>query len=224
MSIVLAVVLGAVAARASPFWVTWEEGWPEEQGWMRGSTGPPAERWLDGGLLFIDTRAEFGIRDQYYQNPASLMPGPQEMFTVEWGVRVYESTPSYDPGVLVVADDHYSVNFCMDTQSVHSEFEPGRWASFAPNEFHEFVLNSTDMRTYDLYIDGALALQGSFFESFLAGPDVDWGNFAGCKTLTAWDHVAYGIIPEPSALLCVLIPLCYRPSLKRSASPRSRYF
>ena len=220
---VIATALFVVgAARASPFWVTWDDGWPEDQGWTHWSSGPPAQRWLEDGVLFVDTRSEFGIRDQYYQNPATLIPGSGETFVLEWRVCVDESTPISDPGVLVRAEDNYSVNFTMDTHSIHSNYEPGKWAPFAPNEFHEFLLESTDMRAYDLYIDGALALQGTFFESLFPGPFVDWGNFGGCKTMTAWDQVAYGIVPEPTALVCLLLPLLFGQSLIRSTTQNSR--
>jgi hypothetical protein len=216
LNVMLAMLLGAATARASPFWVTWEEGWPDQQGWLEGWS-IPAQKWLDDGLLFIDSRAAGGY-DGYYQNPATLMPGPGEKFTLCWCIRVDESTPYTDPGVIARADDHYSVAFGMDTQSVHSNYEPGNWAPFAPGVFHDFVLESMDMRTYDLYIDGALALQGSFFESLFPGPEVAWGDLSSAMSLAAWDSVEYGIVPEPSGLLCLLVVLCYGRSSRRLAN------
>jgi hypothetical protein len=222
LTVSLGMLLVVGAARASPFWVSWEDGWPDQQGWLEGSSDPPAQKWLEDGLLFIDSRAAGGY-DGYYQNPASLMPGPQETFAMHWRVRVDESWPTSDPGVIVRADDHYSVAFSMDRQSIHSNYEPGKWALFAPNEFHDFVVQSTDMRAYELYIDGALALQGTFFESLFPGPSVAWGDLSSAMSLAPWDSVQYGIMPEPSPILCLLIPLCYARSLRRSATPKSRH-
>jgi hypothetical protein len=215
VKLISAMVLGAVAAHASPWWVTWDEGWPEDQGWTHGAYGPPAQRWLDDGLMYVDTRAQFGTYDMYSQTPASLIPGPQETFVMQWRTLVYECAPARDVGVLVRAEDHYTVNFLMNAGSIYNSYEPGQAASFAPGVFHDFVLESASMRNYDLYIDGVLSLQGNFLESLFPGPVVGWGNFAGCKSLTAWDHVAYGIIPEPSAATCLLIGLCGLELLRR---------
>ncbi len=220
--VTLTLLASTIAARASPFWVTWEAGWPTEQGWLEGWS-IPAQKWLDDGLLYIDSRTAGGY-DGYYQLPQTLMPGAQETFTLRWRVRIYESTPTSDPGVGVWADDQYAVAFSMDTHSIRSNYEPGHWALFAPNEFHEFVLESSDMRAYDLYIDGALALQGTFFESLFPGPSVAWGDLSSGMSLAAWDTVQYGIIPEPSALMCLLTALSYAGLLKRSASARPREF
>jgi hypothetical protein len=212
VKLISAVVLGAVAAQASPFWVTWDEGWPEEQGWSHSTSGPPAQRWLDDGLMYVDTRAQFGTYDMYWQVPASLIPGPEETFVMEWRTLVYECTPASDVGVLARTEDQYTVGLLMNADSIGSEYEPGNWTSFAPGVFHDFTVESSDCRHYVLYIDGVLSLQGSFFESLFPGPEVVWGNFGGCKSLTAWDHVAYGIVPEPSAAICLLIGLCRLPA------------
>jgi hypothetical protein len=208
VKLISAMVLGAVAAQASPFWVTWDQGWPEGQGWSHSTSGPPAQRWLDDGLMYVDTRAQFGTYDQYGQAPATLLPGPGETFVTEWRTLVYECAPARDVGVLVEAEDQYTVNFVMNADSIYNLYEPGQGASFAPGVFHDFMLESASMRSYVLYIDGTAALQGNFFESLFPGPLVDWGNFGGCKSLTAWDHVAYGILPEPSAAIWLLIGLC----------------
>ncbi len=219
--VILVLLASTVAARASPFWVTWEEGWPTEQGWLEGWTNPAPQRWLDDGLLFIDSRSAGGAGG-YYQFPQTLIPAGQEIFSLRWRTRVLESYPNVDPGVTVIADDYYTVGFSMDAQSIHSDFEPGNWASFAPNEFHEFRVESADVRAYRLYIDGALALEGTFCEGLFPGPYVGWGDLWSGMSLTSWDSVQYGITPSPPASICLLIPLSYAGSLKRSVRPVSR--
>ncbi len=193
------------AARASPYWVSWDDGWPEDQGWTHSVFGPPAVRWLEDGVLHIDTTAEFGSRDQYYQNPETLIPGPGESFVLQWRTRVDESIPAADPGLRVETEDNYTISLQMSTTKIESNYESGRFAEFAPGVFHDFELDSADMRGYSLYIDGQLAMQGVFSKSLFPGSVVAWGNFAGCKIIAEWDSVAYGIVPEPPSALCVVI-------------------
>jgi hypothetical protein len=206
VKLISALVLAAGAAQASPFWVTWDQGWPDQQGWTEGWS-IPAQKWLDGSLLYIDSTANGGY-DGYYQEPATLMPGAGETFQMCWRIRVDESTPTSDPGVRAEDEDHYTVDFSMDTQSIHSNYESDKWATFAPGVFHDFLVESTDMRAYRLYIDGALALEGNFSESLFPGPYVDWGDMSSGRSLADWDSVQYGIVPEPSGLACVLVCLC----------------
>jgi hypothetical protein len=218
LSIALVVALATATARASPFWVSWDEGWPDQQGWLEGWS-IPAEKWLEDGLLFMDSRAGGGY-DGYYQHPETLMPAAGETFRLVWRARVDESWPASDPGLIVIADDHYSVDFFMDTQGIYSGYEPDKWAPFAPGVFHDFRVESTDMRAYDLYIDGSLALEGSFSYSFFPGPQVAWGDLSSAFSLTAWDTVGYGVLPEPAASLSIVLVFCCARSLSRSTSRR----
>jgi hypothetical protein len=219
VNLLSAMALGAALAQASPFWVTWDEGWPDQQGWTEGWS-IPAEKSLDDGLLYIDSTAQGGY-DGYYQNPATVMPGPGETFRLFWRARIDEAS-FYDPGVIVRADDHYSVAFGMGIDFIESNYEPDKWAPFEPGVFHDFLLESSDMRSYNLFIDTVLAMQGTFFESLFPGPYVAWGDLSSPFSLTAWDALQYGIIPEPSSVACVLLVLCCIRSPVRLASPKPR--
>ncbi len=75
---------------------------------------------------------------------------------------------------------------------------------FKPGAFHEFELRSADMRGYELYADGAFAVEGVFFES-LFGPGIWWGDFVrGSSSLAAWDYFRFGVVPEPGAVMRLL--------------------
>ena len=53
------------------------------------------------------------------------------------------------------------------------------------------------MRAYDLYIDGNLAISGSFWFS-LTPSRVFWGDsIQGGASLTHWDYFRFGVVPEP---------------------------
>jgi hypothetical protein len=212
--------LGSSLAGATPYWVAWDDGWPDAQGWTRGSSNPPAQQWLADGLLFIDSRTAGGY-DGYYQEPANMSPGPGEAFLFEWRLRIDEITAGlHDPGVIVTAPDYYAVAFYMRMGLIESVFESGRSAAFAAGEFHSFSLHSSDMRAYELYIDGVLALQGPFFAGSLPGPRVSWGDQSSGKSLVAWDYVHYGVTPEPSTFAHVWALVCLSASLRRSAAQR----
>ena len=211
LNVMLTMLLGAAAARASPWWGAWNDGWPEEQGWTRYSSDPPAERWLEDGKLFIDSRADWFIYDEYGQlRPGEMTLGWQETFVAHWVVKVDDIIPtgSEVPGLAVSSDDQWDVFFTLGVDRISSVYEPGTWAPFAPGQFHELWLESSDMRTYTLSIDGTPSLEGSFFQSLFYLPGVCWGDMTSHRSLSEWDYVECGITPEPSSLLCVLAALC----------------
>ncbi len=219
LNIMLAMLLGAGTARASPWWVTWTgDAYPETEGWTRYSSDPPAERWLEDGKLFIDSRAAPGIYEEYDQlRPAEMTLEPGQTFLLTWRVKVDEAIHS-DPAVAVMSDDYYLVHLSLAIDGIYCDTPPGGWAPFAPGQFHEFLFESSDMRAYTLYIDGLPALQGTFFEAFPATPGVGWGDMTSSSSLAQWDWVECGIVPEPSACLGALAALLgFRP-LKRSAA------
>jgi hypothetical protein len=210
LNIMLAMLVGAATARASPWWASWsgDSGlYPEEAGWTRYSSDPPPQRWLEDGSLFIDSRAVWGMSDIYSQLHAGEMTlGPGETVVVSWRVQVVEG--GEDAAVEVDSDDQWTVHLELGIDGVHSFYEPGNWAPFAPGVFHDFLLESSDLRTYTLAIDGVPSLWGNFFHSLFYSPGVGWGDMSTDQSLSAWQSVEAGIIPEPSAALCALIAFC----------------
>jgi hypothetical protein len=73
------------------------------------------------------------------------------------------------------------------------------------------------MVEYTLSIDGEGVFTGlfedqSFLQSFLV-----WGDLAnGAASLTRWDYVRFGVVPEPSSLTyCILAALVVWPARPR---------
>jgi hypothetical protein len=210
MSRLLLILLafGPALCQAEPYWVSWESGWPEEQGWGWGASDPPPERWLDDGTLYIDSRAAIGIWGGYYRmGPGMFSLEPGETFIVQWRARVSEATYE-DAGVIVVSDDQYGVDLIFGPDRVHSGCEPALSASFTPDEFHDFRLESDDFRAYRLFVDGSAAFEGNLFESTLPPSHVSWGDLSSATSLNQWDSFEYGIVPEPGALVCLLFFFC----------------
>jgi hypothetical protein len=210
------LAFGPALCQAEPYWVSWESGWPEEQGWTWGATDPGPERWLDDDTLYIDSRAAVGLAGGYYRTePGAFSLEPGETFVAQWRVNVWETTFA-DPGLGVWADDQYAVSFSLGTDRIYSDYEPGVWAPFAAGQFHDFRVESDNFRTYWLYIDGAPVLDGAFFDSLLPGSTIDWGDLSSSRGLGQWDYVEYGIVPEPSILVCAWVCFSSLLLLKRS--------
>ena len=215
--------LGGFGVKADTFWVRWDDGWPEQQGWKRYSSNPPAKRWLEDGKLFIDSRADWFISEIYGQDrPGMMRLQPGQTFTVRWRVKVHEVAAYTDPAVYLRSDDYYDVKLSLGVDGIHSFYEPGKWAPFARGQFHEFAFDSSDMRTYRLHIDGKLAFEGAWFESLPGVPGAGWGDMSSDRSLAEWDWLEYGIVPEPAGALLLTVGICASWPLSRSATRRFR--
>jgi len=77
---------------------------------------------------------------------------------------------------------------------------------FAPYLWHSYRVVSSDMRAYDLFIDGRLAHHGTF-RYICPGSYISWGDGTqGAASLHHWDYVRVGVVPEPRTLRVLLIP------------------
>ena len=199
----LTLALAVAGARADQYWITYEgNDFPENVGWTRITFNGEAIRFLDQGNLVIDSRASIMIADFYHMDLAgTLDPDPGEMFIAQWRLLVEESTTLGDPTFEIRSDDDLAVLFTIDEDTLYSVFEPLVRVRFTPGAFHEFELRSSDMRAYGLYIDGNLALDGSFWPS-VAGSFVSWGDgVQGAASLARWDYFRFGVVPEPNSAL-----------------------
>jgi hypothetical protein len=204
--VAVAVATWPSTVHGEEYWVAYEgQQLPEKLGWNHNSSSPPARRLLENGSLTIDGLDDVRIFD-FYQNEHRIDPAPGELFLLQWRVLVSEvrSVRGLDPGVSVFSDSKWAVGFELGVDRIVSAFEGGAAAYFEPGVFHEFELHSTDMRQYELLIDGELARRGEFWLS-LVSSRVGWGDVIfGAASLSTWDYVRFGVVPEPSACVIVL--------------------
>ncbi len=211
MLLFLVAALGTlvVPAGADEYWIAYEgNDFPEYEGWHRISYGEP-QRWIEDGALVIDTLESVSWVDFYrwYLN-GTLDPDPAEHFIMQWRMRINELIGSRDPGVGVRADTKQAVGFSFDNDSIWSVFEDDVEADFEPGVFHEFEFRSADMLFYELYIDGELRIEGSFWLS-LDSSRVGWGDTVqGGASQVEWDYVRFGVIPEPTTGVLFLLAAC----------------
>jgi len=209
-------------ARAAPFWVSWEgNDFPENEGWERVFfNGMSAQRSLQDGALVIDSLESISIVD-FYQMRRGVIPEAGETFVMQWRLRVEELLGLRDPTVFVFADDRYAAGFEFQLDSLRDGFEPERTASFSPGVFHEFEFRSTDMRVYELYIDGGIALTGDFFFSnAVDSPRIGWGDgVQGTASISRWDYFRFGVIPEPGTGIGAIVVLLLAGRTFRGAQP-----
>ncbi len=195
-------------ARGELWWTRYDAQtglYPEETDWTRYASDPPAQRWFQDGKLFIDSRAAHGITDEYGQSRAGQMTlSPGQLFTFRFRIKVDYVDLFSDPGIDVESDDQHEVLFTLGETAIYSTYEPGKWAPFEPHAFHEFTVESSDFRSYRLYVDDHLGFEGTFFESLFNGAALFWGDMTSSSSLAEWDYVEAGVTPEPHALLAAL--------------------
>jgi hypothetical protein len=190
----------APAARAEPYWIAYEgDAFPEDEGWARYASDPPAERWLQDGSLFIDSRAN-GLMTEVYANYPAYDLAPGETFLMRWRLRIHDS-PSQSVGVNFTSKDFHGVAFVFDDHRLWYSYHD--FVQFEPGVFHEFEFRSGDLLDYELYIDGVPSVQGQFHEGSFP-PEVGFGDVTTEGSMTEWDYLRFGVIPEPPTWLGAL--------------------
>ena len=186
----------ACAARAEPWEVVYDGTvFPEAAGWQRITYGGGAQRWIEDGCLVLDGRASSDISD-FYRKAIASGPGFQETYFTRWRLRVDDVVGFTDPAVGVMFQ-HGALILGFQENRIYSLLE-AVWIDFAPGVFHDYVLLSHSMVEYSLYIDGALVHEGHFVGPAYT-PRVEWGDATqGAKSLSVWDYVQFGVVPEPS--------------------------
>jgi hypothetical protein len=77
-------------------------------------------------------------------------------------------------------------------------FEGARIADFVPGVFHGYELTSADMQNYTLAIDAHVVYTG-YLVCPWHDPRVSFGDETrGARSLSTWDYVRFGNVPEPS--------------------------
>ncbi|MGE0760186.1 MAG: hypothetical protein AB7O38_24450 [Pirellulaceae bacterium] len=196
--VAVGMALLASTATADQYWIAYEgDELPEMEGWSRVFSDGGAERSVADGALVLDSRRSISIVD-YYNWEQPLNPGPNELFVMEWSLRVDFVSAREDPNLGVFSDDFRAVGFEFSESYLIDAFHPNRRFEIEPHVFHSYRLQSADMRDYELWVDGIPALSGSFFGVF-DNSRVTWGDgVQGSASLADWDYFRFGVIPEPS--------------------------
>jgi hypothetical protein len=224
------LLVAAVPARASPYWVEYDASsgnFPEDEGWTRQTLYGGAERWFEDDALVIDSRANPGICDwvEMYR-PGAMDPVSGETFVIQWRLKVDEVVPEgyYDVGVVVSSDEAWRVGFEFGADFVRSVYENKLLATYSPGVCHDFELVSPDMRNYALYVDSDQPVTGVFLH--LIGPSkISWGDgIQGVSSLTRWQEFAFGVVPEPSCLPAFLVVMTLCRSVVRSRRKQKEDF
>jgi hypothetical protein len=219
--IALAVVCSLVsAAGADPFYLRYDpdETFPEQEGWSRNMYGPSSmiQRTIEDGVFRLDTRASASISDIYYVNDTALVPSEGETLRVEWRMRTVESDLSWYRSDVMLAIRNTTINQhaqlfiapgFVSEEGTGTASDPEHLYQIAPSVYHDYIFTTADMGTYELYVDGVLAFNGTFTPySWFPGPAVVWGDtFIGLASLSEWDFVEVAVVPEPTALTMIVV-------------------
>ena len=184
------------------------EGWDRRWGnWDGPYEGDGAIRTVADGILTMDSLFDAGVYDYArLDRPGHVDPGPGETFVMEWRVLVDETIgePYYDAGARVGSDDAWQLGFGVYPDALLSTFED-LTIPIAAGVFHEYRAVSSDMRSYELFVDGELALTGEFWEG-LTESRFGWGDrVQGVASRAHWDYFRVGVIPEPSSCLLFFV-------------------
>lgn len=209
-ALVMALIVGP--ARADQYWVAYEgNDFPENEGWERvygDENGPQqggSNRSLENGLLVLDSTRNHLIYDGYFWRQ-ELNPDPGELFICEWRVNVIENNGVLPESRVVIArDGRGTLGLQIGYDYLRSSRED--WSlPFEPGVAHTFRVESTDMLSYSLLIDGYFAHSGiwdlnSLNESYIVfGDGVSGGGITG---IAEWDYIRFEVIPEPSSAVLV---------------------
>jgi hypothetical protein len=203
-------------ASAEQYWITYEgNDLPENEGWNRSwgnddgeHHGDGAYRTVEDGILTMDSLYDLRVYDYAYRYLyGEVDPNPGELFIAEWRMNVEENVGDhYDAVVTVASDDAWQLSFGLFPDHVESIWEDDVTLSVAPGVFHEYCVRTWDMRTYELYIDGNLVHEGTFWQGLLDSK-LAWGDgVSGAASLAHWDYVHFGVVPEPSSALMLMTP------------------
>jgi hypothetical protein len=215
---VLLALVAVAPAVAEPYWITWEgDDFPDNQGWTRvwgkgQYQGPGAYRTLENGILTYDSLYDPGVYDfSRMERPGQMDPGLGELFVLEWRLRVEQVDGRADPDVGVCSDHAWAVGFEFAEDRIYSVFEHYLTIPIVPYVWHEYRLLSSDMRHYELFVDGAVVHAGVFVHKFVTS-SIGFGDaIQGAASRHQWDYLRFGTVPEPgAAVLMSTLMVCRR--------------
>jgi hypothetical protein len=212
-------LLGANLARADPFYLRYDatDAYPEQEGWTRFVHDPEGaeNRSLDGGYLTLDTWDSYLIYDVYDVSMPPLNVASSEELRVSWRVEVAQTDYldwQTDIAVGVTnADGEIAELYLGPTYVAATDGDgetPDHLYTLAPAVQHEYLLQTSTMSNYEVYVDGQFAFSGRFWSHAAIGPNaVGFGDtYYGLRSTSVWDFVEVSITPEPPALVSVGAP------------------
>jgi len=191
---------------AEQYWIAYEgNDFPENEGWTRHTYAGGAERWLEDGSLAIDTTGDLEITD-WYSHSDIRGPGLGETFVAEWRLRVDESLVYYNADLTIARPDLPGDLTIEHTTDHIRIFDDWTTIDITPGEFHSYRLESQDMDAYTLFIDGVPVYDGYFQTPSVLDPFLAFGDaIRGAGSLSRWDYVRFGIVPEPCSLILLVL-------------------
>ncbi len=208
-----------VPAGAEQYWLTYEgNDLPENEGWTRywGNNdgeyqGGGAVRTIEDGVLAMDSRHDPWLWDfNFIERPDQMDPGSGETFVMEWRLKAEEVVGDRgDPLINVASDEYRTVGYVFREDQIWCYFEDDLTIPITPGVYHDYRFVSSDMLTYDLYIDGELVHEGTWWQG-VRDSRVGWGtNVRPATSLAHWDYVRFGVIPEPKTVFLILVAMAF---------------
>lgn len=202
----LGLLVAVHTAHGDQYWIAYEgDELPENEGWVRNFSAGGANRYIEDGALVIDSLASTDIYDSY-EWPGITNPEVGERFVAEWSVLVEETDVWFDNGVGVARDGvSGDLRVLLGTDQLLISDEWTQYP-FAPGMFHQYRLESSDMQSFQLFVDGEHAASGVFQTPSILNSFVDFGDIhIGAASRSRWDYFRFGVAPEPEACVgCVL--------------------
>ncbi len=208
--IVGVLVATAPLAAAAPWSIAYEgNDYPENEGWVRLFESTPPTRQLDDSILTLDTRPTDFDLDYYIQEPSfKTSPDAGETLVIEARLRVTDIVGLSDTFFTFIDEQSYAVSIRFYGDGVDSLLEEWPAVPVDTSQWHTYRLESEDMRSYRLLIDGVLVQHG-VFERIISSNRFGWGHDTDpSDARSEWDYVRFGVIPEPSTVLGV-VGLCF---------------
>jgi len=208
MFVVAALGVLVAQAGAEQFWITYEgNDFPENEGWTRLTGAGGANRWIEDGALVIDSLHDVHIYDVARMSHW-MDPEPGELFVAEWRLLVDEQSGNIDPGVAIARSfEPGFVVFYFGPEHACNGLD-NLWFDIEPGIFHTYRFQSQNMVDFEFLIDAELVQEGTFQEAASNQSFIGFGDrLDGRASLSYWDYLRFGVVPEPSASVLVLTVL-----------------
>jgi hypothetical protein len=163
--------------------------------------------------LVIDSRHDQMVYD-YAVCARQMDPQPGEIWFAEWRMAIRTHFGYINESADFISDDLNWLQLSYTGGSIVSVGENFWSYPISPVDFHTYRIQSSDMQSYTLWIDGEHVHDGSFQSGIVSPAGASFGDpiqGGNAGTVAAWDYFRFGAysVPEPCAiflalLLCVL--------------------